>query len=292
VSWLDGALAACRLLHYSALVFVFGTLVFIRFLAPPALGAIIARPFRTPLAAGIVLAAVTTWLWLPLQAAEIGGGWDGATDPDTLCAVLFDTGFGHVWLGRAALSLLLLLQIRGRRSGRVALTAGALLASLSLIGHAAMQAGLPGLLHRLNQATHLLAGGFWLGALVPFVRCLPKLRVPDLRAEAIQALQRFSAVGHVAVAAVLASGVVNVVLVLGGWPTDWSSPYQALLAGKILAVLAMTGLAIANRYILVPRIRRSNGSAVRRIRDGAVAEIVLGLGVLALVAVFGLLDPQ
>ena len=102
---------------------------------------------------------------------------------------------------------------------------------------------------------------------------------------------RFSTAGHAAVAAVLAGGIVNFALVLGCWPTDWSSLYQALLACKIALVLAMTGLAVVNRYIFVPRIGQSNGTAVRAVRTGAIAEILLGAAVLALVATFGLLDP-
>jgi putative copper resistance protein D len=293
VTSLDGALAVCRLAHYAALVFVFGTAVFVRGLAAPGLAAPIGFALRVPVRLGLLLAAATTWLWLPLEAGEIGGGWGGATDPGTLSAVLFDTGFGQAWLCRAVLSVALLILAAAwpRRMGAVALAAGLLLASLSLTGHAAMQDGTAGLLHRLNHAVHLLTGGFWLGALVPFVLCLPMLRDPALRCDVVQALRRFSTAGHVAVAAVLASGVGNVVLVLGRWPTDWSSPYQALLAAKIAAVLAMAGLAVANRYVFVPRIGRSNGAAVLAIRNGAVAEILLGVAVLALVAVFGLLDP-
>lgn len=293
MTWLDGALAACRLAHYAALVLVFGTAVFLRGLAAPVLAEPIGRALRIPVRLGLLLAAATTWLWLPLQAAEIGGGWDGATDPGTLSAVLLDTGFGHAWLCRVVLSMPLpiLAAAWPHRIGAAALAAGLLLSSLALAGHAAMQDGAAGLLHRLNQIVHVLAGGFWLGALVPFALCLPRLRDPDLRRDAIQALRRFSTAGHVAVAAVLASGIVNIVLVLGRWPTDWSSPYQALLACKIALVLAMTGLAVTNRYVFVPRIGRSNGIAVRLVRTGAIAEILLGAAVLALVATFGLLDP-
>jgi len=293
VTSLDGALAACRLGHYAALTFIFGAAAFLRLLAGPTLAAPIGRVLHRPIRLAILLAAATTWLWLPLQAAEIGGGWDSAGDPDTLSAVLFDTGFGQVWIGRAILAVLLLVLVAGwrRRMGALALVAGLLLASLSLVGHAAMQGGASGMAHRFNQAVHVLSGGFWLGALVPFVLCLPALRDPQLRPDAARALRRFSTVGHVAVAAVLVTGTVNVALVLDRWPTQWSSPYQALLVAKIAAVLAMTGLAITNRYVLVPRIKRSNGGAVRAIRDGAVAEIMLGVAAVALVAVFGLLDP-
>jgi putative copper resistance protein D len=293
VTSLDGVLAACRLVHYAALVLVFGSAVFLCLLAPPAVAMALGRSLRLPVRLGLLLVVATTWLWLPLEAAEIADSWNGATDPDTLSAVLSGTDFGQVWLDRAFLAAVLLSLAAGwpRRPGATGLAAGLLLASLSLISHAAMQGGPMGWLHRLNHAVHVLCGGFWIGALVPFILSLRLLRDLDLRPEAAQALRRFSSAGHVAVAAVLASGVVNIDLVLGRWPTDWSSPYQALLAAKIGAVLAMVALAVANRYLLVPRIGRSNGRAILAIRSGAVAEILLGTTVLALVAVFGLFDP-
>ena len=48
----------------------------------------------------------------------------------------------------------------------------ALLASLGLVGHAAMQTGVEGVRHRANHAVHLLTTGAWIGGLVPFVMCL------------------------------------------------------------------------------------------------------------------------
>ena len=56
--------------------------------------------------------------------------------------------------------------------GRPALASGALLASLGLVGHAAMQTGAEGVLHRMNHAVHLLTAGAWLGGLIPFAMCL------------------------------------------------------------------------------------------------------------------------
>src|SRR5436190_19347607 len=61
---------------------------------------------------------------------------------------------------------------------------------------------------------------------------------------------------------------------------------------KIAAVIAMSGLTVANRYLFVLRIGRSNGPAIRVIHTRAAAEIALGAGVPALAAVFGLLDPR
>jgi putative copper resistance protein D len=81
-------------------------------------------------------------------------------------------------------------------------------------------------------------------------------------------------------------------LVLRRWPTDWSSPYQAMLAIKIGLVATMTALATVNRYLFVPRVGEERARAITDIRRGTIAEIALGLAVVGLVAVFGMLDPK
>jgi putative copper resistance protein D len=68
-----------------------------------------------------------------------------------------------------------------------------------------MQDGWPGVAHRVNDAVHVLSSGAWLGALVPLLIILWRV---DIR-EADLALRRFSTAGHVIVALVIASGVID-----------------------------------------------------------------------------------
>ena len=154
-----------------------------------------------------------------------------------------------------------------------------------------MQQGWLGVGHRVNDAVHVLCGGAWLGALVPFFVILRNLGASEDRREAGLALMRFSTAGHVIVVLVVASGVINIMLTLGRWPTDWSSPYQVMLASKIAVVALMVALATVNRYAFVPWLARNRLGGLRAIKLGTVTEIVLGLAVLALVSVFGILDP-
>ena len=165
------------------------------------------------------------------------------------------------------------------------------LGSLGFIGHAAMLEGAAGRVSRASHVVHLLAGGFWLGALVALKLCLERFDQPDLASEISSALQRFSGLGHLAVAAVIASGLVNVALVLDRWPTDTSSPYQLLLLLKMALVAMMVGLAIVNRYVLVPNLENSE-AALRGLRLSTLVELALGVCVVALVSVFGNLAPQ
>jgi copper resistance protein D len=282
----QAALAFDRLCFNAAAIAVYGSSGFITWAAPKRLGASLANASHAPIATAGLLAVLATLAWLPLEAATSGESWRSAVDGDTLSALLFDTGIGKAWLVRLALSLLLLAILLWRSAGLMRLAVSALLlASLALTGHARIDQGLRGVLHMLIDSVHLLSGGAWLGALVMLPVCLARLRDPLFGADARSTLRRFSAAGHLAVALVIATGVINTILTLQRWPTDFTSTYQFLLAAKIVLVLTMIGLALINRYVLVPR------RMTRWLRNSTFAELALGAGALALVATFGLLDP-
>ncbi|MFT4183418.1 MAG: copper homeostasis membrane protein CopD [Rhizobium sp.] len=288
------AIAACRFLHDASLLLLWGGSAFLCLLVP---GTLADRVWRRLAGACVVtawIAGLSVLASLPLAAATIGNGWSDAVDADTIRTVLVDTTVGRAWLAQAAAALILLaalpLSPRRRRAG-VMLGSGLGLAALTLTGHASMHEGALALAHRGNDVLHVLAGGGWLGALVPLMAILRLLNQPEYRAEAMLALRRFSTAGHIAVALVIISGIVNTMLVLRRLPTDWSSPYQAMLALKIALVAGMSLLAIVNRYVLVPRIAKDRARALTAIRLGSVAEIVLGIAAIALVAIFGMLEP-
>lgn len=288
------ALILCRLLHYGAAIMLFGIAMFESTLAPNGLRAALASRLRPVFAGASMVALFTTAAWLLLLSGQMAGDWADVWTPSTWYAVLADTEFGQVWRYRIAIAVLLcgLLFVRRPVFWRAETVLSALfLASLGLIGHAAMLEGVEGWLNRASQIVHLLAGGFWLGSLAPLLLCLGRLSDAALRDDAGAALRRFSGCGHFAVAIVVATGILNTRLVLDRWPVHFSSPYQALLAAKISLVACMICLALTNRYILVPRLKAGNG-ALTSLRWSTVAEIVLGIGVVALVSVFGTLPPQ
>jgi len=290
---LDAVVAGNRLLHYLALMLVFGSSVFLWKIAAPGLCVQIDRRLMLTARMAALLALLTALAGLPLQAGEIVGSWQAAVDPAVLQKLL-STAIGQTWLLRVLLALLLLAVSMLRQPGRlrgVAIGAGVLLASLALSGHAAMDQGLHGFLHGANHVVHLLCGGVWLGSLLPVLLCLRLLADPVACGDASLTLRRFSSAGHAAVAGVMLSGAINTMLVLGRWPTDWSSPYQLLLSLKILLTAAMVALAILNRYVFVPRMKNAAPAAIASIRRSTLIEICLGMAVLALVSVFGMLEP-
>jgi copper resistance protein D len=286
------ALAFCRFLHFAAVMLLFGASVFVWAFAPAALAERLAPPVKRMIGVAIVVAAITALAWVGLEAGQMGEGWSDSVSLEALSGVLFDTEFGSVWLWRMALALVLLCALALRRHDRfafIAIVSGLLLGSLGLVGHATMQSGAIGALHRFNHSVHLLLAGGWIGGLAPFILCLGHSR--EARSEVGVALRRFSGVGHFVVALILFTGVVNTILTLGAWPIDFSSLYQALLAAKIAIVAAMIALALFNRYVLAPRLKQDSESALRALRIDSVIELALGAIVLALVSAFGILAP-
>jgi putative copper resistance protein D len=231
---------------------------------------------------------------LPLQAGIIGDGWADALRLDVLASVANQTTIGAAWWCQLAGGIVLLFLSRARAPMAMRATAavaGGLLASLAITGHAAMDDGVRGILHRVNDVMHVWAAGAWMGALPVVLLLLPGLKAPATAAAATQALSRFSTAGHAVVAIVMLSGVASMFLILGGLPADWSYSYQKLLALKILTVAGMAVLAIVNRYVLVPAMRRGPAAAMYFQRL-TVMEIAMSAMAVFLVAWFGMLEPN
>src|SRR5260370_19622438 len=228
---------------------------------PGGLARALNAPIRCIVAASIIVAALSALGWLGLEAASMGEGWADALNPGVLGLVLTDTAFGAVWRWRLGLLALFLIALATGRHDRWPLVAPAsavLLASLGLAGHAIMQAGPIGALHRINDALHLMVAGAWLGGLLPFVLCVQRFGDPALRSQALLATRRFSTWGHLVVALVLLTGAVNAALTLRAAPIPFATPYQTLLAAKIAIPSPILRPAPFNRYPLLPPLTTHN----------------------------------
>ncbi len=289
----EAGLDVCQFLHDAAAILLWGSYIYLTVLTPKDVASALERRLGTFRRTAVAVVVVTIVAALPLESAFIGSGWPDALDASTVVAVLLGTSVGNAWIVQAALALVLLAaSVAPSDWRRVPLTvaAGAVLASLALTGHAVMQTGPLGLAHRANDALHVLAAGAWLGALLPLAMVEQTLAGPSKSETADVALRRFSTAGHGIVAVILATGVANTFLVLGHWPTDWASPYQAMLAAKITLVLAMICLAVLNRYVW---LRRSATAPIagRAVSRTIAAEIALGVTTIGLTSVFGMLEP-
>jgi copper resistance protein D len=287
------ALALCRFAHFMSAMLAFGASAYLWLYTPDNLRRALSPAIRRLTIGASLVALVSAIIWLSLEAASMADDWSAATDPDMVAAVLTDTSFGRAWILRlvlaAALVLAAIFALRGDWA-TISILSALLLASLALVGHAAMQTGAEGILHRANHAVHLLATGAWLGGLIPFMLCLGGFGDGELRREAAEAMMRFSFFGHFIVAAIVATGIVNIALTSGHAPLPPTTPYRALLNAKIAIVAAMIALAVFNRYWLVPRLKHST-SALTALRATSLVNVALGTLVVALVSAFALLDP-
>jgi putative copper resistance protein D len=289
----EAALALCRFAHFLAAMVAFGASAYLWLLTPAALRRELSVELRRVVLVAGVVVLLSAILWVALESAAMADDWSGVWNPEMLQGVLFDTAFGRLWQARLVLCAVLAaaLAVRadnrwGLRTGLAALT----LASLGLTGHAAMQTGGLGALHRGADALHLLCGGAWIGGLLPFALCLLVCSRPELRGEAVTAMMRYSRYGHFFVALIVLSGVTNVALTSGALPFPPSSPYRALLLAKIALVACLVALAVVNRYVIVSRWG-TDEKALRALRATSMAEIALAAVIVGLVSLFGLLDP-
>jgi len=290
----EAALALCRFFHFAAAMTLFGATAYVVALAPPALSRALAPAMRVIAAATIPIAAFSALVWLALESASMAGDWSASFDLGSISAVLTDTDFGAVWLWRLGLAAALVAVLAlGRGRLTLVLLAGAALqlASLGLIGHATMQAGVLGALHRANDALHLLAAAAWFGGLPMFALSLKAYRDASLSVAAVTAMRRFSFWGQLDVALIVLTGVVNVALTSGFGAFAPTTLYRLLLDAKLVVVATMVALALFNRYVLSPQLTPDNPTQ-RTLAQNCVAEFALGAVVIALVSLFGLLEPS
>ncbi len=287
------ALALCRFAHFLAAMLVFGASAYLWAYAPEGLRLALSPAVRRLALIASLVVLVTAIAWLMLESASMADDWSAAIDPAAVGSVLTDTTFGHAWAAHLVLAAALVALVALGPPARWTATSfvsAALLASLGLVGHAAMQTGAEGALHRTNHAVHLMAAGAWIGGLIPFAMCLRAYERDDLRRDAVRAMAGFSFWGQFIVAAIVLTGVVNIALTSHQPPLPPTTPYRALLAAKLVIVAMMISLALFNRFVLAPRLKAS-ANALATLRATSLAEIALGCVVIALVSVFALLDP-
>jgi len=313
---LNEPLVIARAFHLASTLLLTGTIMFRCFVAAPAFrakaGGALEDGLRIRLAqivwAGLAVAMLSGAAWLLFVAAEIGGlSVADAVSEGLAGIVLTQTAFGDAWMLRLAMAALLavLLLLPNPNPGFASATdlicamlAAGLAASLAFAGHAAATEGLDGMIHLASDGLHLVAAGAWLGALWPLSILLGRARrAGDTVSAAIayQATRRFSILGMISVAAILASGVVNTYEILGMMAFSMmGTDYNRLLLAKIALFIAMLALAAFNRQRLTPRLSnaRDHRRAIRQLQWNSLAEVGLGLLILAIVAVLGRIAPH
>jgi copper resistance protein D len=169
-----------------------------------------------------------------------------------------------------------------------------LVASLAWTGHAGATAGQAGDLHVAADALHLCAAAAWIGGLLSlllFFAAARRTRSPDWMSLVRKATERFSIMGMVSVAVLLATGLVNAWILVGSFHALIVTKYGQLLLLKLGVFAAMLALAATNRLWLTPRLDLAGEGALRWLARNSAIEFALGLVVLAIVGMLGILHP-
>lgn len=291
---LEAFFVLLRLLHFCAVILIFGISVFIVCLSTAKLGPLLSHQLNRLLVSAVLIIPFTSVEIISIQGGLMGDGWSDTTKPAILNAVL-ETSFGQIWRWQivfAALALLSLKLSSNLRLKVLLLSALFLLITLGFTGHVTLHSGLLGDLHKINHGIHLISGGYWLGTLIPLLFCLRYLNKHEFHSDVIKTVTRFSHLGHLAVLSVIISGLLNTYLILQRWPIDYSSTYQILLSIKILLVAIMVGIALFNRYKLVPQMTPNHPNPLRIFIATTIVEIILGIAVLTLASTFATLSPN
>lgn len=279
-----------RGIHFAALMLLFGCTLFISRLAPRHLHRLMVARFTALLRLSLCAGALSAVFMFALQGGIMGDGWADVFDPQTW-RLLVGTQFGSVWLWQITVAVITLIvgYIQPQQQGRLMLLSGAQLILMAGVGHAAMHEGVTGVLQRANHALHLLCAAAWFGGLLPVIFCM-RISRTSWKNHAVMAMMRFSRYGHLAVAGVLITGMINTLLIQG---TLWSlqTGYGRMLLIKSALVALMVAIAVVNRYVLVPRLGLKNSQARHFLIWMTWTEVVLGAFVLAAVSLFATWEP-
>lgn len=282
-----------RALHFAAVMLLAGSAFYTVLLAPRRYRPVLAQRLHGLMLGCVWLALLSALLMLAAQLVLMSGDWRNLTESEIWLAVL-STRFGAVWqweTGIAGITLLASLLRNERRQQAWLVGALLQLGCMALTGHAAMHEGMQGMLQQASHALHLTAAAFWAGGLLPLLILMGEARQIDRRSDAIRAMMRFSRYGHLAVALALFSGIINTLLIVG-WPCQWHDTlYSELLVVKVVLVGMMIGIALINRYLLVPRFRLAGKGAQQHFIRMTQLELLLACVVVGLVSVFATLSP-
>jgi copper resistance protein D len=300
----DAGLVAARFFHFACAIVLFGASLSPLYLCLRADNAQrLGRWLRPILIAAAVGGILSGLAWFGFTAANMSGALADALDGETLVSVLSDTDFGHVWAARMPLMILFLLAaiwFPGTSPLGIVLLAflaAVLLGSLAGVGHTQLDEEISTGIRGLADAIHLLASGAWLGGLLPLSLILASGRKAYIsNDDAVIALSRFSGMAYAAVAALLATGLINSWYLVGSFARLVDTTYGHVLALKLGLFGLMLLLAVTNRFWLVPAIARSTNSTASeglliKLRRQIIGEQVLGFAVVAIVSVLGTLAP-
>ena len=148
--------------------------------------------------------------------------------------------------------------------------------SFALVGHTVDL----GILAQLALGLHILAIGWWIGALWPLWYACKTLDSPSLQ----QVMIRFGQLAVYAVALLIAAGLFLATQLVSSVSELWSTDYGRILSVKLLGVAAILSLALFHKMRLVPALS-SDPKGTRHLSRSIQIEMVLAFLILLATAV-------
>jgi copper resistance protein D len=229
----------------------------------------------------VVVAAAAGVLRILLLAGSMSADVAGMFNT-TFAGMILRAGEGRASGVRIVGLALMLFTLSKNRVFRGPAIVGAVAASTSFawVGH--IHALVPNSAPSLLLCLHLLCAAFWLGALPPLWIIATGAHEPQIAAAAA----RFGKLALRVVAVLLAAGASLLLMVIGSAGQFWASDYGRMMAIKLLAVVALLGLAAWNKLALTPGLLRGDTRAMVKFRRSLLAEMSIGALILLTTAAF------
>jgi copper resistance protein D len=242
--------------------------------------------------------------WFVLVAMAMSGQ---PPQIDVLKVVWGQTQFGTVWKIRLLFLIIIIIAsvfsslMKSQTASKTFLPwslliiNGCLLGSLAWAGHGQESSRW----HLLADVLHLLGAGFWPAGLLPLFLLLRKCRKlagPTAWLSTSALVRRFSAISLAAVSLLVVTGFINSWFLVGSPSNLFQRPYGQWLLAKIILFCVALSIAAVNLLRLKPRLLAENSAektemTVAQIQTNVQFELLLGLGIVAIVAVLGILPP-
>jgi copper resistance protein D len=297
-----------RAVHFGACLLFWGILVFDRFTVSP-------LKRGNPEMAGYWDARLRLFSFiLPPLVLASGAAWFALVamnmsgqplQVEVLKIVWAQTQFGTVWKIRlmflftaAILSCFLNSPAPIKQFAvRVQMVAaGCLLGSLAWAGHGQESSRW----HLFADVLHLLAAGIWPAGLLPLFLLLRKSRhrlaATDWLSLAV-VIRRFSTISLAAVSLLTVTGLVNSWFLVGSFSNLIGQPYGRWLLAKVIFFCVALAIAAVNLLRLKPRLFVESSQAekakatVAQLQTNVQFELLLGMVIVAIVAILGILPP-
>jgi copper transport protein len=281
-SGLRWAIWAAKLMLYVGLCVGIGGTFYAAWIAIEPLSPRTRTLVNTALTCGLVAAVMS----VGLQGIDaLGSRLSEVKEPRAWVSGLA-TSYGLSAVIAATALIIGLVALRTRaKSGRLFSLLALLGAGVALAASGHASTAEPQLLTRPAVFAHVVAVAFWIGALVPLALAM------GLPARRPAELTRFSYAIPIALVVIVATGILLAVIQMRRLDAFWTTNYGLVLSAKLGAVAALLVLAAVNRYALTPLVVGGNGTAARRLAGSSVAEVLIALVVLGLVASWRFTPP-